>query len=51
MLIGAVARDEEVIIPTAEMVIEPGDRVIALITYRDLRKGEAILAGTGRDRP
>jgi trk system potassium uptake protein TrkA len=51
MLIGAVVRGEEVIIPTADTVIEPGDRVIALITYRDLRKGEAMLAGAGHESP
>jgi trk system potassium uptake protein TrkA len=49
MLIGAVVRDDEVIIPTSETVVRPGDRVIALVTYRDLRKGEALLAGPGRD--
>ncbi|HEX2137257.1 MAG TPA: Trk system potassium transporter TrkA [Microvirga sp.] len=51
MLIGAIVRGEEVIIPTAATAIEPGDRVIALVTYRDLRKGEALLAGPARDEP
>jgi trk system potassium uptake protein TrkA len=51
MLIGAVVRDDEVIIPTSETVVHPGDHVIALVTYRDLRKGEALLAGPARDDP
>ncbi len=49
MLIGAVVRDTEVIIPSTETVVRPGDRVIALVTYRDLRKGEALLVGPARD--
>ncbi len=51
MLIGAVVRGEEVLIPTPEMVVKPEDRVIALVTYRDLRKGEALLIGSGQDEP
>ena len=49
MLIGAIVRDDRVITPTTTTVIEPGDRVIALVTYRDLRKAEAIMAGPSRD--
>jgi trk system potassium uptake protein TrkA len=51
MLIGAVVRGDAVIIPTTETVVEPGDNVIALVTYRDLRKGEALLIGTEQDEP
>jgi trk system potassium uptake protein TrkA len=51
MLIGAVVRGDAVIIPTTETVVEPGDNVIALVTYRDLRKGEALLLGTEQDEP
>jgi trk system potassium uptake protein TrkA len=51
MLIGAVVRDEEVIMPTSATVIQPGDRVIALVTYRDLRRGEALLVGPAQDEP
>ncbi len=51
MLIGAIVRGGEVITPTASTVIAPGDRVIALVTYRDLRKGEALLAGPARSEP
>jgi trk system potassium uptake protein TrkA len=49
MLIGAVVRGDEVIIPTTETTVHPGDNVIALVTYRDLRKGEAMLVGLTRD--
>jgi trk system potassium uptake protein TrkA len=49
MLIGAIVRDDEVIIPTRFSKVEPGDRVIALVTYRALRKAEALLAGPGRE--
>jgi trk system potassium uptake protein TrkA len=49
MLIGAIVRDHEVIIPTSSTTIEPGDRVIALVTYRALRKAEALLTGSSRD--
>jgi trk system potassium uptake protein TrkA len=49
MLIGAVVRGDDVVIPTSETIVRPGDRVIALVTYRDLRKGEALLVGPARD--
>ncbi|HEV7253363.1 MAG TPA: Trk system potassium transporter TrkA [Mesorhizobium sp.] len=45
MLIGAIVRGDEVIIPATETVVMPGDRVIAIVTYDDLRKGEALLVG------
>lgn len=48
MLIGAVVRGDQVFIPTTATTIEPGDRVIALVTYRALRKAEALLAGSSR---
>jgi trk system potassium uptake protein TrkA len=47
MLIGAVVRGGRVIIPTGETRVEPGDQVIAIVTYRALRKAEAVLAGAG----
>jgi trk system potassium uptake protein TrkA len=50
MMIGAVVRDGEVITPRSTTVIKPGDQVVALVTYRDLRKGEALLAGPGREQ-
>jgi trk system potassium uptake protein TrkA len=49
MLIGAVVRGDDVIIPTTETTVHPGDNVIALVTYHDLRKGEAMLVGPTRD--
>jgi trk system potassium uptake protein TrkA len=45
MLIGAVVRGGRVIIPTGETRVEPGDQVIAIVTYRALRKAESVLAG------
>jgi trk system potassium uptake protein TrkA len=51
MLIGAVGRGDRVIIPAKTTVIMPGDRVIAMVTYRDLRKAEALLAGRREDEP
>jgi trk system potassium uptake protein TrkA len=51
MLIGAIVRNDEVISPTTTTVTKPGDRVIALVTYRDLRKAEALLAGSIRNEP
>lgn len=51
MLIGAIVRNDEVISPTTTTVTKPGDRVIALVTYRDLRKAEALLAGSIRNAP
>jgi trk system potassium uptake protein TrkA len=50
MMIGAVVRDGAVITPGSTTVIKPGDQVVALVTYRDLRKGEALLAGPGREQ-
>ncbi|HMB11524.1 Trk system potassium transporter TrkA [Saliniramus sp.] len=49
-LIGAVVHDSGVLIPTAETHIKPGDSVIAMVTYKALRKAEAFLAGDRRDR-
>jgi trk system potassium uptake protein TrkA len=51
MLIGAIVRDDRVIIPTSSTKIEAGDRVIAVVTYRALRKAEALLAGPSQDEP
>jgi trk system potassium uptake protein TrkA len=49
-LVGAIVRDSTVIIPTGETQIKPGDSVIAMVTYKSLRKVEAFLAGDKRDR-
>ena len=49
MLIGAVVRNGEVIIPTGETRVRPGDNIVAVVTYRALRKAEAILAGVPRE--
>ena len=45
MLIGAIVRNGEVIIPTSSTRVHPGDSIIAVVAYRALRKAEAILAG------
>jgi len=50
MLIGAVVRNGGVIIPTGATRIQPGDCVIAMVTYQALRKGEAMLSD-GRKAP
>jgi trk system potassium uptake protein len=45
MLVGAVVRqDGEVVIPDGNTRVRTGDRVIAVVTYRALRKAEALLA-------
>jgi len=49
-LVGAVVRDNAVIIPTATTQIKAGDSVIAMVTYKSLRKAEAFLAGDKRDQ-
>ncbi len=48
MLVGAIVREGEVIIPTGDFRILPGDHVIAVVTYRALRKAEALLLGSSR---
>ena len=50
MLIGAIVRNGGVIIPTGETRVHPCDSVIAMVTYRALRKAEAMLIGTSQDR-
>ncbi len=45
MLVGAIVRNGEVIIPTSSTRVHPGDDIIAVVSYRALRKAEAILAG------
>lgn len=45
MLIGAIVRNGGVEIPTGSSRVEPGDSVIAMVTYKALRKAEAMLAG------
>jgi len=45
MLVGAIVRNNEVIIPTSSTRVLPGDSVIAVVAYKALRKAEAILAG------
>ena len=45
MKVGAVVRDDEVIIPTSDMRIESGDRIVAIVTYKALHAAEAVLGG------
>jgi trk system potassium uptake protein TrkA len=51
MLIGAIVRKDDVVIPGRDTLVQPGDRVIALVTYKDLRRAEALLAGSASDEP
>jgi trk system potassium uptake protein TrkA len=44
MLVGAIVRNGEVIIPTTDTHVQPGDSVIAMVSYRALRKAEALLS-------
>ena len=45
IVIGAIVRNGDVIIPTGASRVQPGDSVIAMVAYRALRKAEAILKG------
>jgi trk system potassium uptake protein len=46
MLVGAVVRGGgEVVIPDGETRIQPGDRLVAVVTYRAVAKAEAMLTG------
>ncbi|WP_052341304.1 Trk system potassium transporter TrkA [Salinarimonas rosea] len=49
MLIGAVVRGEQVVIPHGDFRVQAGDSVIAMVTYKALKKAEAFLAGKGPD--
>jgi trk system potassium uptake protein TrkA len=48
MLIGAIVRDDVVEIPTGASRVEPGDSVIAMVTYKALRAAESVLGGGSR---
>jgi trk system potassium uptake protein TrkA len=45
MLVGAIVRNGTVAIPRGDDHVQPGDTVIAMVTYRALRKAEAMLVG------
>ena len=45
MRIGAVVRNSDVAIPAGGFQVRPGDRIVAIVTYRALRKAEAMLTG------
>ena len=45
IVIGAIVRNGEVVIPTGASRIQPGDGVIAMVAYHALRKAEALLKG------
>ena len=49
MLIGAIVRGDEVLVPSRTTRVEPGDRVVAMVTYQTLKKAEAFLIGSSRD--
>lgn len=48
MIIGALMRRGEVIIPHGETSFEVGDHIVALVTYSDLREAEALIAGDSK---
>jgi trk system potassium uptake protein TrkA len=48
MLVGAIVREDQVIIPRGNFRVQPGDRVIAVVTYAALRQAEAIMAGAAQ---
>jgi trk system potassium uptake protein TrkA len=45
MLVGAIVRAGEVVIPNGEAVVQPGDGVIAVVSYDALRDAEAMIEG------
>ncbi len=49
MLIGAVLRGKDMIIPDANTVLQPGDSVIATVAGNALREAESLLALPGGD--
>jgi trk system potassium uptake protein len=49
MLVGAIVRNGEVIIPTSSTCVHPGDSIIAVVAYQVLHKAEAILAGPSNE--
>jgi trk system potassium uptake protein TrkA len=49
MKIGAIIRDDAVTFSSANVSIEQGDKVVALVTYSALRLAEALL-GTKKTR-
>jgi trk system potassium uptake protein TrkA len=53
MLVAAVVRGGggEVVIPHGETRIRPGDRVVAVVTYRAVAKAEAMLTGYPPAKP
>lgn len=51
MLVGAVVRQGEVIIPTGDTQIRPGDRVIAVVSYNALRRAEDMIVGEAPPPP
>jgi trk system potassium uptake protein TrkA len=48
MLIGAIVRKGDVIIPNGSTQVQSGDNVIAVVTYQALHKAERMLAGVSR---
>jgi Trk K+ transport system NAD-binding subunit len=48
MLVGGLVRDGKLIIPDGDTRVRPGDRVVAVVTYRAVQKAEAMLASRRR---
>lgn len=45
MIVGAVVRNDQVIIPRGDTRFEAGDHIIALVTYADLRRAVKLISG------
>lgn len=50
MIVGAVVRDDEVIIPHGDTLFQTGDHIVALVTYADLRRAEKLIAGRSKGK-
>jgi trk system potassium uptake protein TrkA len=49
MLIGAIVRQNQVIMPSDDLAIEAGDHVIAMVTYEALQEAEHLLGTPGTE--
>lgn len=51
MLVGAIVRAGEVIIPDGATAVQPGDRIVAVVANEALHDAEALLAGEPAAKP
>ena len=45
MIVGAVVRDDRVIIPHGDTIFQAGDHIVALVTYADLQRAISLISG------